>query len=177
MSRLIARLALVLVAASVPAMAAAQQPWTLDDLRSGAKERIVGMSDQQAVDFYNRFHPRTPPPPPEPPPTVLNSPPATPPDHCGRRINPYADPAGALACVLASLPNDPPPALPVFETGRTYRDPYGDMEIVVLSVTRTLEGRTAVLGQVTKEDEPELIGSVLSFIVTAMEGKWQAVSR
>jgi hypothetical protein len=112
--------------------------------------------------------------------TVLTSPleptaPAPDLSACSPRPNPYTEPERAYACALAMQAQ--PPALTVFEVGRSYVDPYGDLEIVVLSVTRTMEGRTVVTAQITRDDEPRHIGSVLAFIVTLGAGKWQAVTR
>jgi hypothetical protein len=81
--------------------------------------------------------------------------------------------ARAVACALARLALQTTPALPTFEVGRAYRHLYGDAEIVVLSISRTLEGRTAVTAQITKDDQPEQVGAVLAFIVAADAGVWR----
>jgi hypothetical protein len=162
MSRLfrsISRLALVAVFVSLATVAQAQSaPWTLEDLRSGAIERIVGMSDQQAVDFYNRFRPRAPQP--DPVSQVLTSPPDTTSADCTSIPNPYTEPARALACY--AKPPSPTPAT-IFRVGRRYVHAYASHVMQVVAVSQDLLGRELVVG-VWVQGDPNTTGRPLVFV-------------
>jgi hypothetical protein len=93
---------------------------------------------------------------------------------CDPFPNPYTDGDAALACALLGLARQETLSLPTFTVGQRYTHAYPGTEMVVLSVTRTLEGRTAVTAQyVTGADS----GQVFAFVVSAESGVWTAVTR
>jgi len=62
------------------------------------------------------------------------------------RVNAYSDPAAALSCVLSRLP-DPQAPLPIFQVGRRYSGPYPSQQMIVLGITRSIEGVEVVTFQ------------------------------
>lgn len=96
---------------------------------------------------------------------------------CGRTVNPYTEPARALACVLASL--EPAPELPAFAVRQRYAKPrtYPEIEpdeMLVLGIGTSLEGRTVVTAQYTAGP---FVGDVFAFVVSQDAAVWQAVTR
>lgn len=81
---------------------------------------------------------------------------------CDPRPNPYTEGERAARCAAWEIERLPPPVLPVYVVGQTYRDPYDDFRIVVLAVSRSLEGVPVVTAQYIRGP----VGHVVSFRVT-----------
>jgi hypothetical protein len=137
----------ILVAAFPSAAAAQPTLWTLDDLQNGTLERIVGMDDQRAVAFYNRWRPRTPQPSsPEPSSQVLTSDPQPEiPAVCSPIPIAYFEPERAAACAAATRGATRPNTPQTFRKHVVYRDPVDELRnFVVIELTRDPAGREIV---------------------------------
>jgi hypothetical protein len=132
-----------ILVAALPSVAAAQPAlWTLEDLRTGTLERIVGMDDQRAVDFYNRWRPRQP----EPSSQVLTSEPQPDvPAVCTPVPIAYFEPERAAACAAATRGATRPNTPQAFRKGSVYRDPVDELrQFLVLALTTDPAGREIV---------------------------------
>lgn len=86
------------------------------------------------------------------------------PADCDPVPNPYAEPARAARCAAWTMAQQPPPPLPTYEVGARYRGPYPHHLIVVLAITRSVEGVPVVTVQTLENPmQPEQVGEVFAF--------------